>query len=375
LSAPSVPAPALPVEPLASEEDAGVPISPQDPTWGSRTALVTIVEFNDFQCPYCARVQPTLEQVRTTYGPDQLRIVWKNNPLPFHINAKPAAEAAAGVFAMAGSDAFWKFHDAAFKNQGLLSEDSYETWAAEAGIKDEDLPAYKAGLTSHQWADKVDKDLSAGRAAGVQGTPSFFVNGVFINGAQPFDNFKKVIDQELEKAQAKVAAGTPRTALYVALSKENKTNPPIPPTDRVVSAPSASASIAPPQPPGPPEQITSTTLSHGKGSVVAKEGDKIRAHYVGTFTDGKKFDSSRDRDKPFEFTLGRGQVIKGWDQGVAGMKVGEKRKLVIPPSLAYGSRGRPGIPSNSTLVFEIELIAINPPEGTGGEKPVQPVVP
>ena len=206
------------------DSESPIPVSSKDPTWGKRDAPVTVVVYSDFQCPFCSRVEPTLDQVRQTYGPDKVRMVWKNNPLPFHQNAKPAAEAAQGVFVMAGNDAFWKFHDTAFKNQGALGEDSYAKWAQEAGVKD--VAAYKGGLSSHKWADKVDKDLNDGKSAGVQGTPSFFVNGVFINGAQPFDNFKKTIDQELDKAKAKIAAGTAKTRIYVEMTKENKKNAP-----------------------------------------------------------------------------------------------------------------------------------------------------
>jgi FKBP-type peptidyl-prolyl cis-trans isomerase len=101
------------------------------------------------------------------------------------------------------------------------------------------------------------------------------------------------------------------------------------------------------------------TLTPGTGAE-AKAGDRVTVHYVGTLTDGKKFDSSRDRGEGFRFTLGQGQVIQGWDKGVAGMKVGELRRLTIPASLGYGARGFPPvIPANATLVFEVELLKVN----------------
>jgi len=205
-----------------------IPVDSKDPMWGSRTAPVTIVLFSDYECPYCSRVEASLEQAKTAYGPDKIRIIWKNSPLPFHKNAKPAAEAGQGVFDLKGNDAFWKFHKNAFANQKDLTPANFEKWAADAGV---DMAKFKAGLASHKWAEKVDKDNAVGKTAGVSGTPASFINGVSVSGAQPYDKFKAVIDQELEKANAKLKAGTPKDKLYVELSKENKKNAPAKPDE------------------------------------------------------------------------------------------------------------------------------------------------
>ena len=106
-----------------------------------------------------------------------------------------------------------------------------------------------------------------------------------------------------------------------------------------------------------PSGLKYVILAAGKSNTVAKVGNKVSVHYTGWLTSGKQFDSSANRG-PFEFTIGAGDVIKGWDEGVAGMKVGEKRKLVIPGSLGYGAAGTDGIPPNATLVFQVELLGV-----------------
>lgn len=211
-----------------SDESAAVPVSSKDPVWGARTAPVTLVLFSDFECPFCTRVETTINQLKEKYGPDKLRIVWKNNPLPFHKNARPAALAAETVFRLGGSKAFWKFHDLAFQNQKALTPDNFEKWAVEAGV---DRAKFKAAFDKQEYMAKIDADMAVGKTAGVTGTPASFINGVFLSGAQPIDKFTSVIDEQLKAAQAAIAAGTKPDKVYVKLSAENKAKAP-PPRER-----------------------------------------------------------------------------------------------------------------------------------------------
>lgn len=534
-----------------SDLDSPIPISSDDPMRGDRGALVTIVVFSDFQCPFCKRLASTLDDVRTKYGTD-VRIVWKNDPLSFHSNAKPCAEAARGVFLLGGNAAFWKFHDSAFAGSSTLDESHYVSWAGLAGV---DGTKIRTGLSKHTWEAKIDDDVALSKTVGVTGTPMSYVNGISLSGAQPLTAFERVIDPELPKARARLASGTSRDRLYVELSKASfGSKASAVPTPTVVvpppslvelvynvpigTSPVRGAASAPvtivefgdyqdpysakakpileklakdygsdlrivwkdfPLPFHPQAEAASELaaearaekgdvvywqvhdalldsqlhldnpsllgiarrfgLDEGKVSTailtkkyaatiatdqslaravgvtgtptfffngrrlvgavaayeftrrideeritakaaitagtpavriydsmiargtlgapssgtttlkmedlvigtgrVASPGDTLSVHYTGTLTNGTKFDSSRDRGTPFEFKLGSGIVIKGWDQGLVGMRVGGRRKLTIPPELAYGAAGYgTTIPPSSTLVFDVELLAI-----------------
>jgi len=198
---------------------ASVPVTSKDPQWGKATAPVTIVEISDFQCPFCSRVEPTVQQLKDKYGPDKIRVVWKHNPLPFHKNARPAHEAAQTVFALGGNDAFWKFHKTAFANQQALSDESYEKWAKEAGV---DVAKFKAAYSAKKYAAKVDEDLAMAKKIGATGTPAFRINGVTLSGAQPLEKFTEVIDAQLAEAKKLVASGTKPADVYVTLTNKNQ---------------------------------------------------------------------------------------------------------------------------------------------------------
>ena len=160
------------------------------PARGPERANVTIVEFSDFQCPFCARVGPTLDRIHQEYG-DKVRIVFKHLPLSIHPKA-PAAHAAAEAAHRQGK--FWEMHDKIFKGQRALSEESYVQWAGELGL---DIDRFKRDLASSDVKGAVDRDSREASALGVTGTPGFFINGKFMSGAQPFSSFKTAIDAAL----------------------------------------------------------------------------------------------------------------------------------------------------------------------------------
>ena len=221
---------------VPDQSSASVPVSARDPQWGKADAPVTIVAVSDFQCPFCSRVEPTLKQIRDKYGPSKVRMVWKNNPLPFHNNARPAAEAAMAVFGLKGSEAFWKFHDTAFSNQSSLSSENYEKWAGEAGV---DKAKFKEALASKKFSAKIDEDMALSSKIGASGTPAFRINGVTVSGAQPIDKFTEVIDAQLAEAAKLVASGTRPSDVYVTLTNKNQAAGPDKPAAPAAAKPDA----------------------------------------------------------------------------------------------------------------------------------------
>jgi protein-disulfide isomerase len=204
-----------PTKPASSEEDLSIPIGPEDAVWGARSASVTLVVFSDFECGPCAEMEITLDELKDRWGPNELRIVFKNMPLPFHPHARDAAEAAQGVRSLGGNEAFWIFHGLAFTTEDDLAQGLYEDWASRAGI---DVGALRSGLSQKTWDPKVRADEALAKKLGVTDVPAFFVNGV----EAPKDKLASVVSEERQKAHAKLDEGTSADAIYRTMSQLNR---------------------------------------------------------------------------------------------------------------------------------------------------------
>ena len=212
---------------------------------------------------------------------------------------------------------------------------SLKSYAGQLGL---DTATFDQCLDSNQHAQDVQKDIqdmsSYAQALGLTnyGVPSFFINGAYISGAQPFSVFQQIIDAALAGE-----VGTGQTP-----TPEAEGGPP-----SVSGEPTTTASGL---------QIIDIEVGSGDSP---QTGQTVVVHYTGWLADGTKFDSSLDRGEPITFVLGSGQLIPGFDEGVVGMKVGGTRRLIIPPDLAYGAEGRPPvIPANAELTFDIQLVSL-----------------
>ncbi len=205
-----------------SDEESPVPISAKDPMWGRREAPVTIVVFTDLECPFCSKLETTLDELKASHGQEKLRIVYKHHPLTMlHKNARAAHEIAEAVFVAKGSEAFLKLKEKAFRNRELLGGDEPIEWAKELGVTRADVTKARDDA-----GKKIDADLELGKKLGIRGTPHTFVNGIPMTGAQATSKFDEVIRSELEKAKAEATKGTLPDKIYVARSKENFAAPP-----------------------------------------------------------------------------------------------------------------------------------------------------
>jgi protein-disulfide isomerase len=172
-----------------------VEIETTDPSLGRTSAPVTLIEFSDFQCPFCQRVAPTLKKLRETYG-DKVRIVWKDFPLTqIHPQAFKAGEAA---HCAGDQGKYWEYHDRLFANQQSLQPDDLKKHATDLGL---DAAAFNACLDTSKYGERVRNGVAQGQRLGVNSTPTIYINGRMLSGAQPYETFVSVIDEELSRGK------------------------------------------------------------------------------------------------------------------------------------------------------------------------------
>ena len=187
-----------------------------EPAMGPATAKVTLVQWSDFQCPFCGRAVPLLEQLRDKYG-DDLRVVFKHNPLGNHPRAMPAALAAEAA-RLQGK--FWEMHDKLFANAKQLTDDNFVVWAEELGL---DVERFRRDLADPTLTRRIKEQQRQSMSLGAGGTPAFFVNGRFLGGVRPVEVFEALIDEEMKEADALVARGTAPERIYETVIATGKT--------------------------------------------------------------------------------------------------------------------------------------------------------
>jgi len=211
--------PAAHADPTAAV--APVPVGPEDGSLGNPLAPVTIVAFLDLECPFSARVQPTLKAVLETYGPERVRLVVKHHPMPFHVHADAAATMAELVHDVAGNEAFMRFVELAFAGITDLSDARLRRFAREVGVAERHFSSENLARA----AKKVHADAKLADSVGTYGTPGFFINGRLLSGAQAKERFTAIVDEELVAASAALAGGVAKEQLYAVRSAHNFQSP------------------------------------------------------------------------------------------------------------------------------------------------------
>jgi len=353
----SGPLPTTKVEP--PQPTCAVPVSDDDPAYGDVDALVTVVFFGNPTQPETYRALDEVLAITVREGNSRVRAVYKFLPQPNDAEGERLADTSLSVRELAGTTAFFQY-------QRLLlggfvsgaprpfSADQLSTWAKLTGVQN-DAAFRSGGSTKAKNREGLDAHATLARRLGITATPTLFVNGQrtpFL----PEGVVTETIERELKKAESRLSTGLDRQKLYAVSCAENGGRSAG--ESRPVESTLSSGLV-----------IKDTEVGKGREALA---GDKVVVHYKGTLDDGTVFDTSVGRG-PFEFALGKRQVIAGWERGVVGMRVGGKRTLVVPSELGYGTRGQPPkIPPRATLHFDIELLEVKAGDPPPPKEPKEP---